>query len=82
MPHIGYENTELVSQACVELALDAIGREFGEQGRMPDDVKSTRYAQRDGPNLMFDIEGFHPLLGESKQHVQGGVTWSETKLVI
>ena len=27
---------EEVSQPCVELALDAIGREFGEQSRMPD----------------------------------------------
>ena len=31
---------------------------------------------------MSNIEGLHPLLGELKQHVQGGVTYSETKLVI
>uniref|UniRef100_A0A8C4QBH9 Villin 1 n=1 Tax=Eptatretus burgeri TaxID=7764 RepID=A0A8C4QBH9_EPTBU len=31
---------------------------------------------------MSDIECLHPMLGESKQHVPGGVTWSETKLVI
>ena len=36
---------------------------------------------RDGPDLMSDIEGLHPFMGEYK-HVQGGVTWSETKLVI
>ena len=30
---------------------------------------------------MTDIEGFHPLLDESKHHVQGGVTWSKNKLV-
>ena len=49
---------------------------------MPDCIKSIRYVQRDCPYLMSDIEGLHPLLGESKQHVQGGVTWSESKLVI
>ena len=31
---------------------------------------------------MSDIEDLHPLLGERKQHIQGGVTWSETKLKI
>ena len=48
---------------------------------MPDCVKSMRYGQRDGPELLSDIEGLHPFLGEQKQHVQGGVTSSETKLV-
>ena len=38
---------------------------FGEQGRMPDCIKSLKYVQ---------IDGLHPLLGESKQHVEGGVT--------
>ena len=55
---------EEVSKPCVELSLDAISREFGEQGRMPDCIESTRYVQRDGPNLMPNIEGFHPLLDE------------------
>ena len=32
-------------------------------------IKSTRYVQRDGPDLMSDIEDLHPLLGEWKQHV-------------
>ena len=31
---------------------------------------------------MIGIEDLHPLLGEQKQHIQGGVTWSETKLMI
>ena len=73
---------EDVSNPRVELALDAIGRPFGEHGSMPDCVKSTRYVQRDGPDLMSDIEGLYPLLGESKQHVQGRVTWSESELII
>jgi len=67
---------------CVELALDVISSEFREQGRMPDYIKSTTYVQTDGPDLMSDIEGLHSLLSEKKQHVQGGVTWSETQLVI
>ena len=48
----------------VELALDVIGREFGEHGLMPDSIEIMRYVQRDGPDLMFDIEGLHPLLRE------------------
>ena len=55
---------EEVGKPCVELALDAIGREFEEQGRMPDCIESTRYVQRDGPELMSAIESLHPLLGE------------------
>ena len=31
---------------------------------------------------MSSIEDLHPLLGEQKQHIQGRVTWSETKLMI
>ena len=31
---------------------------------------------------MSGIEDLHPLLGEQKQHVQGRVTWSETKLMM
>ena len=50
---------EEVSNSRVELALDSIVRLFGEQGRMPDCIKSSRYVQRDGPDLMSDIEGFH-----------------------
>ena len=46
---------EEVSQPCVELALDAIGREFGEQGGMPDCIKRTKYVQRDCPDLVSDI---------------------------
>ena len=35
-----------------------------------------------GSDLMSGIEDLHPLLGEQKQHIQGRVTWSETKLMI
>ena len=66
----------------MELALDIIGREFGEQGRVPDRVKSTRYVEGCGSDFMSGIEDFHPLLGEQKQHIQSRVTWSETKLMI
>ena len=62
--------------------LDAIGREFGDQGRMPDHIRCSRYGQRNGPDLMSDIEGFHPLLGEYKQHVQDKMIGSETELMI
>ena len=67
---------EEVRKPCGELALDAIGRQFGEQGRMSDCVQIMRYVQRDSPEFMSDNEGLHPLLGELKQQVEGGVTWS------
>ena len=63
------------------MALDTVGREFGEQGRVPDRVKSMRYVSGD-LDFMSVIEDLHPLLGEQKQHIQGRVTWSETKLMI
>ena len=53
-----------------------------EQGRVPDRVKSTLYVEGYGSDLMSGIEYLHPLLGEQKQHIQGRVTWSETKLMI
>ena len=31
---------------------------------------------------MSSVEDLHPLLGEQKQHIQGRVTWSESKLMI
>ena len=31
---------------------------------------------------MSGIEDLHPFLGKQKQHVQGRVTWSESKLMI
>ena len=37
---------EEVIDTRVELALDSIGRQFGEQDRMPDCIKSSRYVQR------------------------------------
>ena len=54
---------EEVSNPRGELAFDAIGREFGKQGRMPDYIESSRYGERDGPDLMSDIEGLHPIDG-------------------
>ena len=73
---------EEVSNPRVELALDSIDIEFGGQGGMPDCIKSTRYVQRDGPDLMSDIEGFNPLLGEKKHLDQVSVTWHESTLKI
>ena len=64
------------------MALATIGREFGEQCMVPDHVKSTRYVLGDGSDFMSGIEDRHPLLGEQKQHIQGRVTWFETKLKI
>ena len=64
------------------MALDTKGREFGEQVRVPDRVKGTRYVEGNGSDFMSGIEDLHPLLGEQKQHIQGRVTWSENKLMI
>ena len=50
---------EEVSNPRVELALDFIGRQFGENGMLPDRLKSLRYVQRDCPDIMSDIEGLH-----------------------
>ena len=44
--------------------------------------KSTRYVSGYGSDFMSGIEDLHPLLGEQKQHIQGRVSWSETKLMI
>ena len=65
-----------------ETALDTIIRKFGELGRVPDHVNSMRYVKGYGSDFMSGIEDLHPLLGEQKQHIQGRVTWSETKLMI
>ena len=64
------------------VALDTIGREFGEQGRVPDRIKTTQYVEGYGSDFMSGNEDFHPLLGEQKQHIQGRVTLSETQLMI
>ena len=34
---------EEVRKACVEVALDAIGREFGEQCGVPDCIECSKY---------------------------------------
>ena len=57
---------EEVSKPCVEMAFDAIGREFGEQCGVPDCIESSRYVFRDGPDMMSDIEGLHSLLGSGR----------------
>ena len=62
--------------------MDTIGREFGEQGRVPDRIEGTRYVEGDGSDFMSGIEDLHPLLGEQKQFFQCRVSWSESKLVI
>ena len=66
----------------MKIAFDAIGREFGEQGGVPDRIESMQYVWGDGSDLMSGIEDLHPLLGEQKQQVQGRATWSESKLMI
>ena len=64
------------------MALDSMGREFGEKGRVLDCVKSTRYVLGFGSDFMSGIEDLHPLLGEEKQRIQGRVIWSGSKLMI
>ena len=39
---------EEVYELRVEMALDTIGREFGEQGRVPDRIEGTQYVKGDG----------------------------------
>ena len=61
----------------VELALDSIGRQFGEQGMMPDYQKFEICPEKDSPDLMSDIEGLHHCWESKKQYVQGGLTKSD-----
>ena len=49
-----------VSGPCVEVALDAVGREFEEQGGVPDWIKSSRCVERDSHDLLCDTEDIHP----------------------
>ena len=63
------------------MALDTIGAEFGEQCRVPDRVKITWYILGYGSDIMPSIEDLYPLLEEQKQHTQGRVASSETKLM-
>ena len=51
--HTSATRVEEVSHPRVELALDSI--EFGEQGKMPDCIDSSRYVQGSGPDLKSDI---------------------------
>ena len=41
-----------------------------------------RYVSGYGSDFMSGIKDLHPLLEEQKQHIQGGVPWSESKLMI
>ena len=45
-------------------------------------VSKARDMYRDMADLKSGIEDLLRLLGEQKQHIQGRVTWSETKLMI
>ena len=63
------------------MSLDTKGREFGDQGTVAAHIESKRYVSGNGSDLMSGIEYLHPLLGEHKQHIQGRVTWSESKLI-
>ena len=56
------------------MSLDTIGREFGEQGRVPDRIEGTRYVEGYVSDFISGIEDLHPLFGEQKQHIQGRVT--------
>ena len=69
-------------EVCEPLVKMAIGREFVEQGRVPDHVKSMRYVEGYGSDFMSGTEDLYPLLGEQKQHIQRRVTWSESNLMI
>ena len=62
--------------------MDTIGREFGEQGRVPDHSESMRYVLGDGSDLTSGIEDLHPCLGKQEQQVQDRVTCSEPKFMI
>ena len=63
------------------MAFNTKRREFGQQVKVPDHIESLPYILGDGSDLMSGIEDLYPLLGEQKQHIQGRVTWSETKLM-
>ena len=54
------------SKPLEEVDLYVIGREFGEQDRVPSWMKCLRYVQRDGPDFMSKIGGggLHALLTE------------------
>ena len=66
----------------MEIAFNTTGREFAEQGRVPDRIESMPHVSGYASDFMSGIEDLHPLLREQKQCIQGGVTWSETKLMI
>ena len=42
------------------MALNTTGREFGEQGRVPDRIEGMQYVSGDGSDLMSSIEDLHP----------------------
>ena len=71
--HMLIMGVEEVRKPSVQLALDAIGRVWGVRQDTRLYQKHEIWPERH-PDPLSDIEGLHPLLGESKQHVQGGVT--------
>ncbi len=54
------------------MALDTIGREFGEQGRVPDLVKSTGYVQGYGSDFLSGIEDLQPGQEEGMKELHFG----------
>ena len=60
---LGYHRKSLVSRAGCQTV--SKGRDLWQEGY--------------GSDFMSGFEYLHPLLGELKQHIQGRVTWSETK---
>ena len=57
---------EDVFEPQVEMSLDTIGRQFGEQGRVQNHIEGTRCVWEDGSDFMSGIEDLHPLSGEQK----------------
>ena len=54
------------------MPLVTIGREFfGEQGRVPDRIDSTRYVSGDGLDFMSGIEDLHSIVGRAEAACPG-----------
>ena len=55
--HVLAMKVEEVSKPCMEFALDAICRAFGEQSWVTECIECSRYVERDGPDPMSDNVG-------------------------
>ena len=53
--HMFTATGEEVCEPWVEIALDTIRREIGEQGGVPDRIESSWYVYGDGSDLIIDI---------------------------